>query len=177
MTLGGRLRTVFEMLRTLAGAMVLVTASAAPAFAAGPDPTPVPSGPPVPGVIASPPPAPAGHGALVVAISDEASGAAHALALDVYRDADLRPSIDDATARVLAGEAPAADAAQKLKDVADVRATLAKSSPDGGPRRRPARRRRPVTRRRGASSPRSAPTTTSSSSSRCSSTAGAPSRG
>jgi hypothetical protein len=116
------------MLRALAGAMVLVTASASAAFAAGPAPAPPP---PAPGssaaVIAAP--AAAGHGAIVVAVSDEAAGAAHALALDVYRDAELRPSIDDATARVLAGEAPGADAPQKLKDAADVRATLAKSFP------------------------------------------------
>ncbi len=120
------------MLRAFAGAIVLVTASAAPAFADGPRALrgPQPSSSPAPGSSAAAiAPAAAGHGAIVVAVSDEAAGAAHALAMDVYRDPELRPAIDDGTARVLAGEAPAADAPQKLKDVADVRATLAKSFP------------------------------------------------
>jgi hypothetical protein len=65
------------------------------------------------------------RGAVVVATSDGAGSAARALAFDVYRDAALRPSIDDATARVLAGDAPAEGALARLKEIAELRASIA----------------------------------------------------
>lgn len=70
------------------------------------------------------------HGAVVVAGSDDATAAAKALAHDVYRDEALRPAIDEATARVLAGEAAAPDANASVKAEADLRASIAKAPSD-----------------------------------------------
>jgi hypothetical protein len=67
----------------------------------------------------------ASRGAVVVSIGDDATPAARPLALEVYRDASLRPAVDDATARVLAGEAPPETASPRLKDLAALRASLA----------------------------------------------------
>jgi hypothetical protein len=68
-------------------------------------------------------------GAVVVAVGDDAAAAARPLALALYRDAALRPSIDDATARVLAGEpVPAnlpADRTARLRELASLRISLA----------------------------------------------------
>jgi hypothetical protein len=61
---------------------------------------------------------------VVVAVSEGAGPAARALAFDVYRDTDLRPSIDDATARALAGEAPADDAPTRLKELSELRTSI-----------------------------------------------------
>src|SRR5436190_13147696 len=72
----------------------------------------------------------ASRGAVVVSIGDDAAPAARPLALEVYRDASLRPSVDDATARVLAGEPPPEAAAPRLKDLAALRGSLAR--PPGG---------------------------------------------
>ncbi len=71
------------------------------------------------------PPRPQLAGALVIAASDGAAPAAKALAFDVYRDAELRPSIDDPTARVLAGEPAAEGAPARLKEIAELRASIA----------------------------------------------------
>lgn len=68
----------------------------------------------------------AAHGAVVVAIGDSAA-AAHALARDVYKDEALRPAIDETTADVLAGDEPKADAPAKLKELAELRASVAKA--------------------------------------------------
>jgi hypothetical protein len=83
---------------------------------------------------AAPPAAPAPsppqaqpRGAVVVAVSEGAGPAARALAFDVYRDADLRPSVDDATARALAGEAPAEGAPAGLKELSDLRASIVRA--------------------------------------------------
>jgi hypothetical protein len=91
---------------------------------------------------ASPPATPVGlqpvvapHGVIVVAGSDDATAAARALAFDVYRDASLRPAIDDATARVLAGDAPDASASAKIQDLAEARASAAKAPGDAAARR------------------------------------------
>ena len=54
-------------------------------------------------------------------MSDEAIPAARALAREAYGDDVLRPRIDDATARVLAGEAVPAGGSAKLVEIADVR--------------------------------------------------------
>ena len=63
----------------------------------------------------------------MIAIGDAAGPAARALAMDVYRDALLRPPIDEATARVLAGDAPAAGAPAKMKEIAELRASVARA--------------------------------------------------
>lgn len=80
--------------------------------------------PALPAPPALPPPAPAAHGALVVAIADGVGPAARALAFDVYRDAELRPGIDDATARVLAGDDAPEGAPARLKEIAELRVSI-----------------------------------------------------
>jgi hypothetical protein len=64
---------------------------------------------------------------VVVAAADGVGPAAKALALDLYADPDLRPSVDDATARVLAGEAPPEGAPPKLKEIAELRASIVRA--------------------------------------------------
>jgi hypothetical protein len=64
----------------------------------------------------------------VVAVGDGAGPAARALAMEVYRDPQLRPPIDETTARVLAGDPPAADAPARLKEVAELRAAVGKAA-------------------------------------------------
>ena len=66
---------------------------------------------------------------IVVAIGD-AGPAARALAMEVYRDGELRPPIDEATARVLAGDAPVEAAAARLKEIAELRASVARAPED-----------------------------------------------
>jgi hypothetical protein len=73
-------------------------------------------------------PQPARGGAIVVAVAEGAAPAARALAFDVYRDPELRPAIDDATARVLAGEALPEGAPARLKEIAELRASIAHAS-------------------------------------------------
>jgi hypothetical protein len=72
------------------------------------------------------------RGAVVVAVGDDAAAAARPLALALYRDPALRPSIDDATARVLAGEpVPGnlpADRTARLRELASLRISLAQPS-------------------------------------------------
>ena len=80
-------------------------------------------------------PSPPRNGVIVVAGSDDASAAAHALAFDVYRDAALPPALDDATARVRAGDAPDPTASAKVKDLAEARASAAKAPADAASRR------------------------------------------
>jgi hypothetical protein len=101
--------------------------AAAPAPPAAP-PAAAPAPPP-----AAPAPQAQQAGAVVVATSDAASPAAHALAAEVYREADLRPAIDDATARVLAGERVPDGAAPRLKDLGELRASIATSVPAAPP--------------------------------------------
>jgi hypothetical protein len=86
-----------------------------------------------PAATAAPTPQPARGGAIVVAVAEGAAPAARALAFDVYRDAELRPSIDDATARVLAGEALPEGAPARLKEIAELRASIARPSPGVAP--------------------------------------------
>src|SRR5512132_1888656 len=81
-------------------------AAAAPAVVAPPAPVVAPA------PAAPAPPAPAraaARGAVVVAVSDDAGPAARALAHEVYREPALRPGIDEATARVLTGDAAPAE--------------------------------------------------------------------
>lgn len=80
-------------------------------------------------------PAASDKGAIVVAISDDASPAAKPLARDVYRDEALRPAVDEPTARVLTGEPAPADASPKLREVAEIRAGLTKAEGDAAARR------------------------------------------
>jgi hypothetical protein len=107
-------------------------ASAAPAAAKPPAPTS-----PAPAESASPrPPAPAApKGVVIVAIGDEAGPAARALAREAYADETLRPRLDDATARVLAGEAPPAAGPAKLVEIADLRKAAAGAGNDTVTRR------------------------------------------
>jgi hypothetical protein len=104
-----------------------VTAPAAAATA----PAPVAA---APAPAALPPRAPA-HGAVVVALSDEAGPAARALAHEVYREPLLRPSIDEATARVLTGDAAqaapeAAGSSARLAEITALRGSIAASVTD-----------------------------------------------
>src|SRR6202044_3102817 len=69
--------------------------------AAAPAP-PKPAPPPL-----APPKVEEPQGAILVAASDDAGPAARALALEVYREPLLRPRIDETTAQILAGGAPA----------------------------------------------------------------------
>lgn len=87
---------------------------------------------------ARPPTAPApaaAHGAIVIAITDDAIPAARALARDVYADEALRPRIDDSTARVLVGEAALATGTPKLMEIAEVRKAAQTSGNDAVTRR------------------------------------------
>lgn len=74
-----------------------------------------------------PPPRGQPHGALVVAAEEHAGNAAWALATDIYRDADLRPDIDDATARVLAGDGTGDGEHARIKDLAVRRLSIARA--------------------------------------------------
>jgi hypothetical protein len=94
---------------------------------------------PPPGATAAPASAPAppaaARGAIVVAVGDDASAAARPLAQEVYRDDALRPSIDEATARVLTGSPPPEGASAKLKDLAELRASIPRAGSDTASRR------------------------------------------
>lgn len=82
------------------------------------------------------------HGAVVVAVNDEAGPAAKALAHEVYREPTLRPGIDEATARVLTGDVtpaaaapdpaapPPTAAAAKLAEITALRGSIAASVTD-----------------------------------------------
>lgn len=87
-----------------------------------------------------------GKGAVVVAVGPDGAAPARSLAHDVYRDAALKPDIDDATARVLIGEqqppaAPSApadgagDAAAKLRELGELRASVSGAGSDAAARR------------------------------------------
>jgi hypothetical protein len=80
----------------------------------------------------APAPAPAAHGALVVALGNNVTPAAKALARDVYRDERLQPNVDEATARVLTGEPAASDAPAPLQALARVRESLPVAPDDLG---------------------------------------------
>ncbi len=77
----------------------------------------------------------AAKGAVVVAVGEGATEAARPLAHDIYRDEALRPAIDDATARVLIGEPLPNEAPPKLSELAEVRASIARSGSDAAARR------------------------------------------
>lgn len=97
---------------TCAGAAHVDTASAQSAPAAS-------SGSP-----ASAPPASASRGLAVLALAG-ATDAAWSLAREVYASAALKPEgLDDARARVLAGEAPAPGAPQPVRDLEQLRAAV-----------------------------------------------------
>jgi hypothetical protein len=70
-------------------------------------------------------PAPASRGVAVVGLGADSADATWPLAQGVYADGALRPSgIDEPHARVLAGEAPDANAAAELKELAEVRSGI-----------------------------------------------------
>lgn len=78
---------------------------------------------------------PANHGAVVVAVGAGANDAAAALARVVYRDAALRPTLDEATARVLAGEPAPEGASPALHELSDLRASIERAGSDVAERR------------------------------------------
>lgn len=61
------------------------------------------------------------RGAVVVAVDDASAEAARSLARSIYGDPALRPPIDEATAQVLTGDPPRADAPTAVKELAEVR--------------------------------------------------------
>lgn len=75
---------------------------------------------------------PASRGALVVALGANATPATKALAREVYRDERLQSNVDEPTARVLAGEPVAADAAPSLQSLARIRESLPVAPDDLG---------------------------------------------
>jgi len=102
-------------------------------------------GTPAPPVATATPPRAQPHGAVVVAASEGAAAAAWALAYEVYRDPGLRPSIDDATARVLAGNPAPEGAPPRLAELSELRMSIVRSWPaaapapaDAGPAPKPA---------------------------------------
>ncbi|MCC6556545.1 MAG: hypothetical protein IT372_26600 [Polyangiaceae bacterium] len=66
----------------------------------------------------------AAGGVVVVAVGEGAARAARALARGVYRDEGLRPALDDASAKVLAGGAPEESASAAVKELAEVRGSV-----------------------------------------------------
>lgn len=111
-------------------------AATAPPVATAPPPAPEAAPPPAPSTPAQPPaPKAAAQGAIVIAVGDDAGPAARALAREAYADEALRPRIDDATARVLAGEAPPAGGPARLAEIADVRAAAQTATNDAVARR------------------------------------------
>src|SRR5690606_36644836 len=77
----------------------------------------------------------AGRGVAVIALGAGAEDAARALARGVYADDGLRPPIDEATAQVLVGGAPAADAPSIARERAALRVALAPDPADPATRR------------------------------------------
>lgn len=75
------------------------------------------------------------RGVVVVALGEGASEAARPLAHEVYRDAALRPAIDDATARVLCGEPAAVTASAALRELGELRRSIPPAGPDAATRR------------------------------------------
>jgi hypothetical protein len=136
------MRMRFEGVFVLASVCALVISSGGGAALAG---EPVPSAPPAsavpaPTTPAAPAPAPSPattsapaspRGVIVVASSDEATPAARSLAREVYREAALCPTIDEATARALVGDAPReasgdARVARLTSEIGELRASIAK---------------------------------------------------
>ncbi len=113
-----------------AGGIAVILATGL-AHAEEPAAAPVPPPPVVAPAPARPAPPAAGpsleakaHGAIVVAVGADSGPAARSLATEVYRDAGLRPTIDEPTAQVLAGGAAPAGASPRLKEIAELRASL-----------------------------------------------------
>jgi hypothetical protein len=104
--------------------------AAPPSAAPVAPPSAAPAAPPSAAASAAPavaPPVTGPHGAIVVALDNASSAAARPLAQEVYRDPDLRPAIDEATARALTGSPPAADAPAKLKEIAELRDSISRT--------------------------------------------------
>jgi len=98
-------------------------------------PTPSPDGPaPVAPATPAPVPTPRGQGIVVVAGDAKARGEARNLARAAYKDALLRPRIDEPTARVLAGD-PAPEDDEGLKELASTVAAVLRLEDDAVRRR------------------------------------------
>jgi hypothetical protein len=102
------------------------TAPTAPAAPKAPDAA-APAPPKPPAAAPAPPKVEEPQGAIVVAATDDAGPAARALALEVYREPLLRPRIDETTAQILAGGAPAAGAPARLTEIAEVRTSVTRA--------------------------------------------------
>lgn len=118
------------------GAALAQEAGAAPASAPAPAPAsaPAPAGAPASAPAPAPAPAAAAHGAIVVALGDDAARAARALAREVYADPALRPTIDEVTARALTG-APAAEGSDRAAEITAIRSAAARAEADAAARR------------------------------------------
>jgi hypothetical protein len=79
--------------------------------------------------------APAAQGAVVVAVGEDVGDATASLARSLYRDQALRPSLDEARARVLAGAPAPEGASPALRDLAELRASIARAGSDVAERR------------------------------------------
>ncbi|MEO7327087.1 MAG: hypothetical protein ABI193_00820 [Minicystis sp.] len=110
--------------------------SAAPSVAPSAAPSATPSVAPSPSSTPLTPPAvTSGKGAIVVALGDDAGDAARALAHDVYREAGLRPTIDEFTAKLLSGDAATeARATGKHKELVEIRAAAGKAGSEAASR-------------------------------------------
>jgi hypothetical protein len=112
----------------LLAASIVVASGEGTALAQDPKPA---EAPPAAAAAAAPPaavapvPAPQAHGVIVVATGEGSGPAARALALETYRDPVLRPAIDEATARVLAGDPVGEGAPPRLKEIAELRGAIA----------------------------------------------------
>lgn len=119
------LLAVAVLISTIAAAPITAARADEPAMSTAPSGSSAPSATtasaPSVATASAPPVRSAPRGVIVLAMSDDAIPAARALAREVYAEDVLRPTIDDATARVLAGEAPPPNAGPKLVEIADVR--------------------------------------------------------
>lgn len=78
---------------------------------------------------------PAPRGAIVVlagAPSDEVAQACRDIAREVYKQAPLRPTIDEAGVRVMCGSAPPTDASSDVKSLGELRASLSSELENAG---------------------------------------------
>lgn len=119
----------------LAAALLVSALAAAPSAAFGQEPGQAAPAPQQPQAPAQAQPQAQARGAIVVAASEGAGPAARSLALEVYKEADLRPAIDDATARALAGDAVAEGAPARVKEIAELRASIPRAGAEPVQRR------------------------------------------
>jgi hypothetical protein len=106
-------RALAAILAVLAGGLVI---DAPRARAQGPEPK------------AAAPQARELRGAAVVALTDDARGAARSLAREIYKNEALRPSLDERAARILIGEPALPNASTMERELAAAREAVARST-------------------------------------------------